>query len=363
MRNLRHRYPIRTFLLLLFLVLTGVVHAAYGTPWVEKSIIPLNRAICLPILSFFPSLLSFSCFEGLVAMGILGGFTFFVMLLIDGVKASKRVEFFYRRLLILFCILVGGYLLFCVTWGAYYYRSPLADRLGLDIKPVSTQQLYDAGVLLVDKLNQAAVAAPRGADGLFVLPEGKKGVLDRAPQVMDKSGYAFLMGRFPPPKGMLASELLNYLFIDGIYSSFTGEANLNMAGHDLFFPSVTLHEMAHQRGFAREDEANFLAYLVGKDSQDPVFVYAGYMLAYTHLSRALLSADQKKFKELSCLVNLKVFEDFQDYNAFLSSYITPVRDVADATNDVYLKSQGQAEGTKSYGRMVDLLVAQILTYS
>jgi hypothetical protein len=363
MSRLWRRYPARTGFLLLFLILAGVIHAAYGTPWVERVIVPFNETFLMPSLRFLPGLLPFSCFEVLVAGGVLGLLVFLVLLVVGGIRASHRATFFYRRLSAFLCLLAGGYLLFCLTWGAYYHRDVLGSRLGLIARPVSAQQLYDAGVRLTEGLNRAAQQAPRGKNGNFILPGGEKKVLSSAPQVMENSGYAFLRGNFPPPKGMAASELLNYLFIDGIYCPFTGEANLNIAGHGLFFPASTLHEMAHQRGIAREDEANFVAYLVAKDSGDPSFAYAGYCLAFAHLSSALRSADPKKFEELYRLVDPVVLRDFSDYNAFLSRYITPAKDISNAANDAYLKSQGQAEGVKSYGRMVDLLVAELLSGS
>lgn len=357
--NIR-RYPARTILLLLFLLLSGMAHAAYGTQWVEKAIIPVNNKIIMPILSFLPSFMPFSCFEVLVAAGVAGGVAFLVLLIVGGIKAPHKGEFFYRRLCGLLCICAGGYLLFCITWGAYYYRPPLADRLGLAAGPVSSQQLYDAGKILTGQLNKAAKAAPRRENGLFTLPAGKKSVLDKAPQIMQNSHYDFLKGSYPPPKGMLVSPFMNYLFIDGIYGPFTGEANLNIKGHELFFASATLHEMAHQRGIAREDEANFIAYLVGKDCGDPAFTYSSNILAYTHLTDALYTADKKKFQELISLLDPMVQQDFMDYNAFLARYITPAKDISNHVNDTYLKAQGQAEGTKSYGRMVNLLVAQLL---
>jgi hypothetical protein len=40
-----------------------------------------------------------------------------------------------------------------------------------------------------------------------------------------------------------------------------------------------------------------------------------------------------------------------------SSVARTVRQVSEQVNDTYLKSQGQPQGTQSYGRMVDLLLA------
>jgi hypothetical protein len=70
----------------------------------------------------------------------------------------------------------------------------------------------------------------------------------------------------------------------------------------------------------------------------------------------------KKFESVSFWLT-PGFAGFSDYNAFLSRYITPAKDISNAANAAYLKSQGQADGVKSYGRMVDLLVAELLSGS
>ena len=62
---------------------------------------------------------------------------------------------------------------------------------------------------------------------------------------------------FGPPKPLLASRSLDYLGVSGIYFPFTGEANFNGGTPPVSLPRVMGHEMSHQRGYAREDEANF----------------------------------------------------------------------------------------------------------
>ena len=49
--------------------------------------------------------------------------------------------------------------------------------------------------------------------------------------------------------------------------------------------------------------------------------------------------------------------DIRSNNAYWKRYETPVSEVSDRVNDAYLKANGQENGLRSYGRMVDLLLA------
>ena len=72
---------------------------------------------------------------------------------------------------------------------------------------------------------------------------------------------------------------MSRLGLSGFYMPFTGEPNFNDAQPDFDLPYVIAHEKAHQRGFAREDEANFIAFLVCVNSTDPYLRYSGYLNA------------------------------------------------------------------------------------
>src|SRR5207248_11260701 len=80
-----------------------------------------------------------------------------------------------------------------------------------------------------------------------------------------------------PPKPVYFSGLMSRLGISGVYSPFTGEPNYNALQPDFDLPFAVAHEMAHQRGFAREDEANFIAFLVCTKASNAYVRYSGYL--------------------------------------------------------------------------------------
>ena len=159
-------------------------------------------------------------------------------------------------------------------------------------------------------------------------------------------------------KPMLLSKGMSYIHMLGMYTYYTGEANINIEFPDYTIPFTTAHEMAHQRGFAREDEANFMAFLVCTASQDPYIRYSGYLNMYEYAASALYRADAAGYKTVYGTLCLEVRYEMQSYDVFFDKYReSAAADVSDALNDAFLKGNGQSAGTASYGLVVDLAAA------
>ena len=149
--------------------------------------------------------------------------------------------------------------------------------------------------------------------------------------------------------------------ITGIYSFFTGEPNINMDYPDYSLPFTVAHEFAHQRGICREDEANFMAFLVCVSSSDPYIRYSGYLNLYGYLAGSLYRADSEKYKELSLMLLDNAQLDRAAYSevsrAHSDSWFNKLND---RLNDSYLKFNG-TEGVVSYSYVVRLAVAYYRT--
>ena len=119
--------------------------------------------------------------------------------------------------------------------------------------------------------------------------------------------------------------------------------------------------MAHQRGFAREDEANYIAYLAAISNPDPVFVYSGYYTAFVYAMNALYADDPAAWEEVAAATEEGIFADMRYANQFWSRFETPndiVANLSQEVNDTYLQANRVEDGVKSYGRVVDLLLAE-----
>jgi len=153
---------------------------------------------------------------------------------------------------------------------------------------------------------------------------------------------------------------MTYTHISGVYTMFTGEANINVNYPDYVIPYTAAHELAHQRGIARENEANFVAFLVCLESEDPYIRYSGYLNMYEYVASALYSASPAYYSQVLASLDMRVRYEMIAYSEFFDRYReNVVAEVSEAVNNSYLVIQG-TEGTKSYGMVVDLAVAYLL---
>ena len=115
--------------------------------------------------------------------------------------------------------------------------------------------------------------------------------------------------------------------------------------------------MAHAAGIAREDEANFIAFLALAESENAYFRYSAHLNILQYTLGALYRADRELYAELFFSLSPKIKGEFHAYNlAFDEVDGHFVRDVAQSVNDAYLSGVG-TEGTVSYTLVVRLGVA------
>lgn len=252
------------------------------------------------------------------------------------------------------------YLLFQAGWGFNYSRLPYSAIAGLDTQPVEfdkVEQLVESLALQANELR----AQVKEGDEAFALEVS-------AHQVMKKVGAAYenaaktrpwLKGRYGAPKLAVLSVPLAYLNIAGIFSPLTMNAHVNACEADCLLAATAMHEAAHLRGFAREDEANYIAYIVCMESEDAFVRYSGTLLALIYAGNALANADMQRYGEIYATYSAGVKADLRAYNANWEPYDGKAAEVHEQVNDAYLKANHQTDGVKSYGRMVDLLIAQM----
>ena len=190
---------------------------------------------------------------------------------------------------------------FALNFGAGYHTSSVDKLLELDRKNVSAAELRETAEYLVEEINKYTDSLGIREDGFSVMPYGYDTLSRKLVEAYDKvcDEYSFI-SRFPSRvKPVMLSEPWTYTHISGVYTYYTGEANINTNFPDYTLPYTAAHEMAHQRGIAREDEANFVAFLVCIASDDEYIRYSGYLNLYDYVSSALYSADKQAYTEVS----------------------------------------------------------------
>lgn len=260
--------------------------------------------------------------------------------------------------LVLFISLI--YFSFVVAWGLNYQRLPFSQIAGLQVEPATVNELAAVCENLLEQAKELRKYVSENDNGVMILPSGKREALKRAYLGYEKAAqlYPELGGIYARPKGVILSEIMSYLGLEGVYSIYTGEANVNTSMPDATFPFTTCHEMAHQRGFAREDEANFIAYITCKNHPDKDFQYSGVLYALIYAGNELYKSDPDRYGELRKNYSTGMILDLAAINSYWKKYETPVQEFSSSVNDTYLKANRQEDGVKSYGRMVDLLIAE-----
>jgi len=273
---------------------------------------------------------------------------------------NKRLNIFRNFILNTLAVLGIIYFSFQLLWGFNYQRFTLDKIFQLDVRNSSSKELGSLCEILVNNSNALRKKVVENQNGIMKLPYNKKYILKTAQLGYDIASlkYPKLKGNYGTPKGILLSIPMCYTGITGFYFPFTNEANINMAEPDSFLPFTTAHEMAHQRGFAKEDEANYIAYIACINHPDVNFQYSGTLTALSYSFNALRKSDSQNFKQLILTCSTGVLNDLNYNQHFWVGYAGPVQTVGDKINDTYLKAQNQESGTKSYGAMVDLLLAQ-----
>ena len=248
---------------------------------------------------------------------------------------------------------------FTLGFAAGYRCSSLEDKLALDREKVSAQELYDTATILIEAINRETSEITFYQKDFSAMPYSLADMNDYLAEAYEDfaAEHTFITHTDSRVKPVLASEVMSHMHITGVYSFFTGEANINVNFPDYTIPYTAAHELAHQRGIAREDEANFVAFLVCIGSDDPYVRYSGYLNVYEYVANALWKADKDLYYKAIAHLNDEVKHEMTAYNRFYDQYRdTTVSKVSNTVNNSYLQSQG-TPGTRSYGMVVDLAVA------
>ena len=248
------------------------------------------------------------------------------------------------------------YILFVFSLGVGYGASSLDEKMNLSVDDEITETDLFATAEWLARQAEKELAQLRGSEMPVYNEREMNEALIRAYDALAEE-YDFIKSFSVGVKPILLSQPMAYTGISGIYSFFTGEANLNTSypQYSDFFTAA--HEMAHARGFSRENEANFVAFLVLSASEDPYLRYAGYANLLQYVLSALSRTDDGAFVTLYTSLPVELKAEYKAYYEYIYTIDdSVVREISDAVNDAYLKGVG-GEGVISYGMVVTLAVS------
>jgi hypothetical protein len=247
------------------------------------------------------------------------------------------------------------YVYFNLSWGLNYDRKGIAQQLDLTVKPYSNEELQTLVKITVQKLNAVDSQARENRDGL----EKNRQLFDGAIEAYAQ--LALVDGRFqypaPSVKASLLGVLDNYMGFYGYYNPFTGEAQVNTNVPVFTLPFTVCHEIGHQLGYAKENEANFAGFLSSRSNPDPNFLYSVYFDMYQYAARELYVRDSTLLVPLRESLHKPIRKDFRDLIAFNRHYDNLVEPMVRGLYGGYLRANRQPQGLKTYNEVVAWLIA------
>lgn len=274
----------------------------------------------------------------------------------SAVRRFSRGAVLWRRLLGGVLTALAVYTGYTVLWGLVYYGPTFEQQAGIEARPVSVDELEYTMCWFRDRVNETAPLVAHAAPGVLT---GDTMAIFRAADPLYNAleqAYPFLGGSAVRPKPMVFSRVMSWINFTGFFFPFTGEANLNVDSPECLLPATIAHELAHVRGIAPEQTANFVAILACDTCGDALYAYSGYLLGYIHLSNALYSASYDRWLAAAQGLCETANDDLRANNAYWRQFDTPVSEAADSAYSGFLQSYDQELGSRSYGAVVDLLV-------
>lgn len=322
--------------------------------WYAESVYPM----LMHILGGISSLVPFALDEWLIYILTLSVDFYILWGILCIWKKKKRLKDWGLKSICL--VLKAGtlwFFAFTITCGINYHRTPFSELAGLPMESSTAEELEELCLWLTERIEETVKDTAKQENGLTALPDGLR---EKTRDAMERLGetYPELAGWYPKAKPVFTWKLLSLEFLEGIFGPYTMEAHYNPDIPAYNQPAVLCHELSHLKGFMREDEANYIAYLACVGAEDPNLNYSGLLLAYTHSINALYQADRERFAAVRGLLCEQANLDYAYHRTYWAQYEGPVSELSDKVNDTYLRANAQQEGSRSYGRMVDLLMGE-----
>ena len=296
----------------------------------------------------------------LVIIGILS----FILLMIFAKRHRKAVAKFYGR----FYGWILTWLFFILTFRFFilYQGSQMSENLEtINFKNTEVLDIYE---LLAEEANTLAGQVSRDDTGHFILSENTD-LMTEAKSCMKSLSEEFpqYKGVYPDAKPISHAYFFTQQNLLGIYFPFSMEANYNPVVYEVHLPVTICHEYTHLKGNIFEDEAGYFAFRACLTSENPDFLYSGYIsvLSWLDLDFGDDEAAWERYAEITAALAPEVVTDIHSYvpenyyQTHRHEEVIPtaiVSDVAENVMDANLKVNGISEGSASYHGLTALVL-------
>ena len=241
------------------------------------------------------------------------------------------------------------YITFQLNWGLNYYRIPLSEQFNVK-KEYSINELEDLTLYFVNESNKIHRQLVTN-DSIEVVFSGEKNNLLSVFDNYKKKQKIHLKAKFSQ-----FSVPLTYMGFSGYLNPFTLEAHVNELIPAINLPITIAHEMAHQKGYAAENEANFMGFIQANQHPDLFIQYSAILFGFRYCYNSLYNENPEKAAEILNQLNSGIVKNLKTSNLFWKKYQNPIEPYFKSTYDQFLKANGQTKGIRSYNEVISLLI-------
>jgi hypothetical protein len=250
-------------------------------------------------------------------------------------------------------VLLWVYVAFNLLWGLNYDRIGIASHR--EARPYTNADLIDLMMVITPEVNELHDSALAFRGPLAHFDRLRTGAV---------GAYDSLAGRdrdftyhHPSVKVSLFSWPGLYIGYAGYYNPFSGEAQVNALDPIFTLPYTTCHEMGHQLGYAKENEANIVGFLAARSSPDPAFQYSVYLDLYMYAARELYLRDSSLLRRFRQELSPGVRQDIREEQQFNRRYGNPFANIVWKVYGRYLRANRQPQGIVTYSEVLAWLIA------
>ncbi|ARS38772.1 hypothetical protein CA265_03380 [Sphingobacteriaceae bacterium GW460-11-11-14-LB5] len=244
------------------------------------------------------------------------------------------------------------YLVFKLSWALNYSRPAIATKLGIANEKYNTAQLVTLGKYFLIRIThlKLKIDSMNSRPKLYsVAGLSKTAALSYQLQAKQNTAFNYAITSVKP---CLFAGYVAKSGIEGYYNPLSGEANINMNLPPFILPFTICHEIAHQTGIAKEDEANLLGYITAIKSDDINFQYAGYYCMFRSILWEIRVKSPNDYQMIFERIAPTVLADFKTENQFWLKNNSDMSKYMSVAFDRLLKLNNQKKGINSYQDIV-----------
>ena len=297
---------------------------------------------------------------------ILGCFFVFKLsvFLIKLIKHRQRTAVLKKAVIWSVNFFLSVYIVFKLIWGFNYSREGIVYQLKLEKSNYCKEEVVELIEDLIVEANDCRsrisdTTLPKmNIDSIFAQTKTAYGLISKE--------YSFFTTDCFSIKTSLFSFIGSYLGYTGYYNPFTGEAQIRDDIPKILLPFIACHEVAHQLGYASEDEANFVGYLVASQSDNVYFRYSMCLEILDYALNDLLFKYNEDFElkmgvdkrlQIEDCFDLQVKKDRKLIKLFFAEHTKNASKISSAVYDQYLKMNHQNLGIGSYSEVIQLILS------